>query len=180
MGDPTDSDARRFRIELDGGVAVEADGSTVHLGPGKPDVPGLVVRMPAARAHVLAHVLDDWSRAFRLAPNRYDEPRDPVLARVLEEAAAALGDPGALVCESRLAGPVEPDQRLAAVEVLRTREERLTPVQRIAVVDAAARWMDEDAGDQLAYALLAAVCSTDVTTSHAYLALLTPTADADQ
>ena len=68
-------------------------------------------------------------------------------------------------------------QRLAAVGVLAEREERLSAVQRFAVVDAAARWMDEDAGDELAYALLSAVCSTDAATSHAYLALLSPPPD---
>jgi hypothetical protein len=40
------------------------------------------------------------------------------------------------------------------------------------VVDAAARWLDEDAGDELAYALLGAVCSAEATASRAYLALL--------
>jgi hypothetical protein len=58
--------------------------------------------------------------------------------------------------------------------VLAKREERLSAVQRFAVVDAAARWLEEDAGDELAYALLGAVCSTDVATNNAYLALLSP------
>lgn len=150
MADPTDSDARRFRIDLDGGVAVEADGSTIDLGPGVENEPALILRMPRGRAHSLAHVLEDWSRAFRLAPNRDDTPQDWVLSRALDEAAATLGDRRALACESRLSGSVEPDQRLAAVEVLKSREGRLTPLQRIAVVDAAARWMDEEAGDELA------------------------------
>lgn len=181
MADPTDTDAPRIRIDLDGGVAVEADGSTVDLGAGAGDEPLLVLRMPRSRAHSLAHVLEDWSRAFRMAPNRNDKPQDWVLSRALEQAAAAVGDRKALACEVRLSGGVEPDQRLAAADVLKKREQRLTPLQRIAVVDAAARWMDEeDAGDQLAYALLAAVCSTDVTTSHAYLALLAPVADPEQ
>ena len=178
MADPTDTAAPRFHIDLDDGFAVEADGSSVDLGPGRGAAPALVLRMLAARAHSLAHVLDDWSRAFRLAPNRDDRPRDAILSRVLEDAAAALGDPAALLCAARLAGAVATDRRLAAVEILQFREARLSPLQRIAVVDAAARWMDEEAGDELAYALLAAVCSTDVITSHAYLALLA-SADAD-
>lgn len=180
MADPTDSDARSLRIDLDGGVTIEADGTTADLGPGAEDEPVLVLRMPRGRAHSLAHVLEDWSRAFRMAPNRNDKPQDWVLSRALEEASAALGDRRALGCEARLSGTVESGQRLAAVEVLKSREERLTPLQRVAVVDAAANWMNEDAGDELAYALLAAVCSTDVTTSHAYIALLTPTSDPEQ
>ena len=50
-------------------------------------------------------------------------------------------------------------QRLAAVTVLRERESQISPIQRIAVVDAAARWLGEDAGEELARALLEAVCS---------------------
>ncbi len=38
--------------------------------------------------------------------------------------------------------------------VLRDREPELSAVQQIAIVDSAARWMDEEAGDELAYALL--------------------------
>ena len=66
------------------------------------------------------------------------------------------------------------EQRLAAVAVLRDREPALSPLQRMAVIDAAARWMDEDTGDELAYALLSAACSSDVATSQAYVELLTP------
>ncbi len=48
------------------------------------------------------------------------------------------------------------------------------PVQRLALVDAAAWWLSEPNGDELAYALLAASCSEAVTTEHAYLVLITP------
>jgi hypothetical protein len=58
------------------------------------------------------------------------------------------------------------------VEVLRERERRMTPVQRIAVVDAAARWLAEDAGEDLAEALLQAVCSDTATANFVYLALI--------
>jgi len=44
----------------------------------------------------------------------------------------------------------------------------------MAVVEAAARWMEEDAGNELAHALLASVCSTTVITNEVYLALLMP------
>ncbi|MGI8448216.1 MAG: hypothetical protein ACR2MP_13750, partial [Streptosporangiaceae bacterium] len=71
-------------------------------------------------------------------------------------------------------GPVTPSvhQRLAAVRVLSEREQRMSAVQRIAVVDAAARWLAEDAGDELARALLEAACSNRATANFAFLALI--------
>jgi hypothetical protein len=66
-------------------------------------------------------------------------------------------------------------QRLAAVAVLGEREAHLSAVQRLALVDAAAWWLSEpNGGEELAYALLAATCSAEVTTEHTYLALITP------
>src|SRR5437868_13485201 len=66
-------------------------------------------------------------------------------------------------------------RRLAAVAVVAERETRLTALPRLALVDAAASWLSEpNGGDQLAHALLAAACTTDVTAEHAYLALITP------
>ena len=61
---------------------------------------------------------------------------------------------------------------LAAVTVLSQREHHMSAVQRIAVVDAAARWLAEDAGDELTRALLEAACSEPATASFAYLALI--------
>jgi hypothetical protein len=43
--------------------------------------------------------------------------------------------------------------------VLKDREHQLSAIQRLAVVDSAARWLSDEAGDELAWALLAAVCS---------------------
>ncbi|MDQ2883163.1 MAG: hypothetical protein M3Y48_18795 [Actinomycetota bacterium] len=64
---------------------------------------------------------------------------------------------------------------MAAVAVLGEREERLSAVQRLALVDATAWWLsDPNGGHELAHALLAATCSTEVTTEHVYLALITP------
>ncbi len=57
------------------------------------------------------------------------------------------------------------------------REARLSAVQRVAVVDAAAWWLGEEAGDQLAWALLEAVCSASTTTGQVYVALLGQTED---
>ena len=47
-------------------------------------------------------------------------------------------------------------------------------MQRIAVVDAAARWMEEDAGDERAFALLRAACLSELAASQAYVELLAP------
>ncbi|MGH3513796.1 MAG: hypothetical protein ACRDRB_16160 [Pseudonocardiaceae bacterium] len=64
-------------------------------------------------------------------------------------------------------------QRLAAVAVLGEREAHLSAVQRLALVDAAAWWLSEtNGGEDLAYALLAASCATEVTTEHVYLTLI--------
>jgi hypothetical protein len=60
---------------------------------------------------------------------------------------------------------------LVAVAVLGEREARLSAVQRLALVDAAAWWLSEpNGGEEFAYALLAASCAAEVTTEHVYLA----------
>lgn len=172
MADLTDSDARRVRVELGGGVVVTVADSDAA-------VPVVLLQMPAGRAHVLAHVLDDWSQAFGLVPDEDQVPSDSALARGLEMVTAAVHEIGALRCAARASGVVGRDTRVAAVTVLRDREEGLSAVQRIAVVDAAARWMEEDPGNELAHALLASVCSTAVITNEVYLALLLPAGDEE-
>jgi hypothetical protein len=53
-------------------------------------------------------------------------------------------------------------------------------LQRLALVDAAAWWLSEpNGGEELAYALLAVTCSTEVTTERVYLALITPSGGPD-
>jgi hypothetical protein len=57
--------------------------------------------------------------------------------------------------------------------VLAERESRLSALQRLALVDAAASWLAEpNGGDQLAYALLGTACTADVTTEHVHLVLM--------
>ena len=124
MTDSSDPRAEPFRTVLDDGVVVETDGSTVIDPSSGALLPAVLLRMSGARAHTLAHLLDDWCR----------------MARVFA--------------------------------VLREREHRITPVQRIAVVDAAARWLAEDAGEELAEALIHAVCSDTVNANLVYLALI--------
>ena len=124
-------------------------------------------------AHTLAHLLDDWCRVARVyATLRSSEVTERALVWALEASAAAGGDPDATHCG--LSGPQTPSvaQRLAAAAVLSERERQINPVQRIAVVDAAARWLAEDAGEDLAEALLQAVCSDTVTANLVYLALI--------
>jgi hypothetical protein len=63
----------------------------------------------------------------------------------------------------------------AAVCATRRRE-----VESGALVDAAAWWLSEpNGGEELAYALLAASCATEVATEHAYLAVVTPPDERD-
>jgi hypothetical protein len=166
--------SRPFRITLDDGAVVESTGGTLSPAYSDAAVPELVLRLPAFRAHRLAHLLDDWSRALGLAPPAGWAATDRPLSRTLEAAAAALGDPDAGRCMSRALGEIGAQQRMAALTVLQEREPALSATQRIATIDAAARWMNEDAGDELAFALLAAVCRSDVTTNQVYLALLSP------
>jgi hypothetical protein len=173
MANPTDPRAEHFRAELDDGQIVEADGSTVADPVSGSPVPAVLLRMSRTRAHMLAHLLDDWCRVARVfATLRSSEVTERPLVWALEASAAAAGDPEATHCA--LHGPEAPSvtQRLAAAAVLSEREHRINPVQRIAVVDAAARWLAEESGEDLAEALLQAVCSDTVTANFVYLALI--------
>jgi hypothetical protein len=126
MANPTDPRAEGFRAELDDGQVVEVDGSTVTDPQSDAPVPVVVLRMNRTRAHLLAHLLDDWCRAARVfATFRSSEVTERALAWALEASAAAGGDPGATRCA--LAGPQTPSvaQRLAAAAVLSERERRI-------------------------------------------------------
>ena len=173
MANPTDPPAHHFRAELDDGQTVETDGSTVADRTSGTQVPAVLLRMTPARAHTLSHVLDDWCRtALVFATLRSTEITERVLAWTLEASAAAAGDPAAARCAVHTGESPSAAQRLAAVAVLREREHRITAVQRIAIVDSAARWLAEDAGEELARALLDAVCTETTTASFVYLALI--------
>lgn len=172
MTDPIEHPERCFRVELDGGASVYAEKESPPT-TGEP-VPMVTIKMPAPRAHALAHLMRDWVSAFRLPPDRADKPSTYMLSRSIEDAAAAIGEPGALACSTRALGSVPVEQRLAAAGVLSINEAVMSPVERIAVVDAAAWWIGEDSGDELAYALLRAACSSEVTATQAYMELLSP------
>jgi len=162
-----------FRAELENGQIVEADGSTVADPVTDHQVPAVLLRMTPARAHILAHILDDWCRVCMVfATLRSAEVTERVLAWTLENGAAALGDADARRCPRNQPQSPTAAQRLAAVTVLRDRELSITPVQGIAVIDAAARWLAEDNGEDLAQALLQAACRDAITANFVYLALI--------
>ena len=125
-------------------------------------------------------MLEEWSavsRVFHRAPRPILTELE--LARMLDLAASVLGEPEPSMPMQRGGQTVPSRQRLNAVAVLAERESRLSALQRLALVDAAASWLSEpNGGDQLAHALLAApslsACLTDVTAEHAYLALIPP------
>ena len=123
MNDPIEAPA--VRIELDSGELVEVAGAAVRL------------TMPAARAHGLAHLLDEWSGAVRPVSGAAVVESSRALARVLEDGAAALGDVEAARCAARLGASVPSRHRLAALGVLAGQDEpSLSLVQRLAAVDA--------------------------------------------
>ncbi|MDQ3765701.1 MAG: hypothetical protein M3460_31145 [Actinomycetota bacterium] len=181
MPDPMHLDSDRLRVVLDHGEVVELDGGTLVL-EGQ-ESPSVVLRLAPWRARSVARVLAEWSSVSRI----FHHPTRPHLEELelswtLELAAAVLG------CgdEPSLRSPrgtrvISNRQRLAAVAVLGEREMHLSAVQRLALVDAAAWWLSEpNGGEELAYALLAASCSAEVTTEHVYLALITPSEESDE
>jgi hypothetical protein len=173
MANPTDPTPRPFRAELEDGQVVETDGTTITDPASGAEVPAIVLRMSRTRAHTLAHVLADWCRtALVFTTLRSSEVTERALAWTLDAGAAAAGDPEASRCALRVAQAPTASQRLAAVGVLQQREQRISPVQRIAVVDAAAHWLAEDDGEELARALLGAVCTQATTANFVYLALI--------
>ncbi len=180
MPDPTEFDPDRLRVVLDHGEVVELDGGTLVLDG--EESPSVVLRLAPWRARSVARVLEEWSSVSRI----FHRPTRPHLdeldlSRMLELAASALGDGDVPILRSPRGPRTIPNrQRLAAVAVLGEREAQLSAVQRLALVDAAAWWLSEpNGGEELAYALLAATCSAEVTTEHVYLALITPSAEPD-
>ena len=142
-------------MALNHGEVVELDGGTLLLDG--EESPSVVLRLAPRRARSVARVLQEWSsvsRIFRRTVRPHLDELD--LSRMLELAAAALGDHDGPIMRSPRGSCVIPNrQRLAAVAVLGEREEQLSAVQRLALVDAAAWWLSEpNGGEELAYALL--------------------------
>jgi hypothetical protein len=179
MTNPMQFDPDRLRVALDNVEVVELDGGTLVVGA--EEVPSVVLRLAPWRARSVARVLEEWSavsRVFHRAPRPILTELE--LSRTLDLAASALGDPEPTMPVLRGDRVVPSRQRLDAVAVLAERESRLSALQRLALVDAAASWLSEpNGGDQLAHALLGAACTTEVTAEHAYLALITPPDNPD-
>lgn len=174
MSDPTQFDPERVRVALDHGEVVELDGGTLVVNG--QESPSVVLRLTPWRARSVARVLEEWSSVSRIFHRSTRPQSDELdLSRALELAASALGaGEGPIPRFSRGARTIARRQRLAAVAVL-GEEAHLSAVQRLALVDAAAWWLSEpNGGEELAYALLAASCSREVTTEHVYLTLITP------
>jgi hypothetical protein len=173
-------DPDRLRVVLDHGEVVELDGGTLVL-EGQ-ESPSVVLRLAPWRARSIARVLQEWTSVSRI----FHHPTQPhleelELSRTLELAAVVFGCGDEPTVRSPRGTRVIPNrQRLAAVAVLGEREVHLSAVQRLALVDAAAWWLSEpNGGEELAYALLTASCSAEVTTEHVYLALITPSEEPD-
>jgi hypothetical protein len=124
----------------------------------------------------MARVLEEWSavsRVFHRAPRPILTELE--LSRTLDLAASVLGEPEPTMPMQRGDRIVPSRQRLDAVTMLAERESRLSALQRLALVDAAASWLSEpNGGDQLAYTLLGTARTAEVTTEQVYLALITP------
>ncbi len=174
MTNPMQPDPDHLRVALDNGEVVELDGGTLILGD--EESPSVLLRLAPWRARSVARVLDEWSavsRVFHRAPRPILTELE--LSRTLDLAASALGDPEPPVPMQRGSHTVPSRQRLDAIAILAERESRLSALQRLALVDAAASWLSEpNGGEQLAHALLGAACTTEVTAEHVYLALITP------
>jgi hypothetical protein len=173
-------DPDQIQVVLDHGEVVELDGGTLVLDG--QESASVVLRLAPWRTRSVARVLQEWSSVSRIFhhPNR-PHLEELALSRTLELAAAMLGGSDEPIVRSSRGSRVIPNrQRLAAVAVLGEREAHLSAVQRLALVDAAAWWLSEpNGGEELAYALVAASCATEVTTEHVYLALITPSDKPD-
>ncbi len=155
-----------LRLVLDFGESVELDGSTV-LEPGGGVVPAVVLRMPPHRAAYVGKVLEAYTRVCRLVGVEVDAAeRGPAWALIRAASAAGYVDSPPPSVPSRVTSAA----RMAACAVLRESED-FDDVTMIAVVDAAARWLEEPDGDEYAYALLGAV-TDQATQLRAYADLL--------
>jgi hypothetical protein len=142
-----------LRLVLDAGESIELDGSTVLDPAARRTVPAVVVRMPAHRAAYLGNVLEAYTRVCRLAGTELNaEERSAAWALTRAAEVAGFGEASARMVGS----PVTSGRKLAAGAVLRTSED-LDDATMIAVVEAAARWLEEPDGEEYAYALLGAV-----------------------
>jgi len=149
MSERSDRPAAPLRLVLDFGESVELNGSTLYDPVAERQAPAVVLRMPAHRAAWLGRVLDAYTGVCRLAGVELPATEGgPAWALARVAAAAGHADPAAVELRR-----VTSARRMAAGAVLRGATS-MGDVTMIAVVDAAARWLDEPGG---AFALLGAV-----------------------
>ena len=166
MTDPTQPPAAPVRLVLDFGETVEVDGSSVFDPLAEGPVPAVVLRMPRHRAAWFGAVLDAYTRVCRLVGVELDAAEaGPAWALMLAAESAGHVD----TSRPRPVGRVTSGRRMTAAAVLRS-SEAFDDATTIAVVDAAAHWVDEG-GEEYAYALLGAV-TDGATQGRAYAALL--------
>jgi hypothetical protein len=175
MPDPRQLDPDQIRVVLDHG-GVELDGGTLVLDG--EESASVVLRLAPWRARSIARVLQEWTSVSRIFHHSTRPHLDELdLSRILELAAAVVGDGDPPIVRSPRGSRVIPNRRrLAAVAILGEREAQLSAVQRLGPWSMPRRgWLSEpNAGEEFAYALLAASCATEITTEHVYLALITP------
>jgi hypothetical protein len=164
-----------LRLVLDFGESVELDGSTLYDPTSETAVPAVILRMPPHRAAYIGKVLDAYTRVCRLIGTELTaDERGPAWALRRTASAAGFVDPDALTTCT----PITSALRMAAAAVLQAAE-HLDNTTTIAVIDAAARWLDEPDGEKYAYALFGAV-TYGPTQLRAYAELVrTGAADAD-
>ena len=169
MSERSEPHATPLRLVLDFGETFELDGSTLEDPTSETAVPAVVLRMSPHRAAYLGRVLDAYSRICRLAGTELTaDERGTAWALRRSASAAGFVDPDSAPASSRVTSA----RRLAAASVLRAKE-GFDNTTMIAVVDAAARWLDEPEGEDYAYALLGA--ATDGPTQfRTYSELLRP------
>jgi len=152
MGDPSEEPRVPLRLVLESGDSVEVDGSTVYDPSAQRPATAVVLRLPPHRAAWFGRVLDAYTRLSRLIGAELPAvERGPAWA--LAKASAAAGHVEAPGVELER---VTSARRMSAAAMLRAAGDS-DDVTMIAVVDAAARWLEEPEGDDYAYALLGAV-----------------------
>jgi hypothetical protein len=152
MGERSERPVELVRLVLEFGESVEVDGSSVFDPVADERVPAVVLRMPAHRAAWFGRVLEAYTRVCRLAGAELDAAESgPAWALVRAASAAGHVEPG-----GRSLGRVTSGRRMSVAAVLREVED-FDDATLIAVVDAAARWLEEPSGDEYAWALLGAV-----------------------